>query len=97
MYINLRYGDNEAIMNYMEAEEGKLNLLSNKYSDKVEIIKEDQNNTAILIKDGEEFDVTIEWVESEADVQAIWDAFEEEGVNYFASAEDLVGMVLTIK
>lgn len=97
MYINLRYGDNEALMNYMEVEEGKFKLLSNKYSDKVTVIQEEQNNTAILIKDGEEFDVSVEWVESEADVQAIWDEFEEEGANYFASAEDLVGMIITIK
>ncbi len=97
MYINLRYGDSEAIMNFLEITEGKYQLLCNQNSDKVKIIKNDQNNEAILIKDGEKFDVSVEWEEDPLKVQAIWDAFEEQGANYFGSAEDLFGMIVTIK
>ena len=97
MYINLRYGESEAIMNFLEVQEGQYKLLSNKYSDKVEIIREEQNNEAILIKDGEESTVSVEWIEDETKIQTIWDEFEEEGLNYFASTEDLIGMIITVK
>ena len=95
MYINLRYEDNEALMNYIE-KDGKYVLLCDADSNKVDVIK-NNNNKTILIKDGEEFNVAVEWVEDEAKVEAIWDEFEVLERNYFPSPENLYGMILTIE
>ncbi len=95
MYINLRYEDNEALMNYIE-KDGKYVLLCDADSNKVDVIK-NNNNKTILIKDGEEFNVSVEWVEDEAKVETIWDEFEVLERNYFPSPENLYGMILTIE
>ena len=95
MYINLRYEDNEALMNFIE-KDGKYILLCDADSNKVDVIK-NNNNKTILIKDGEEFNVSVEWVEDEAKVEAIWEEFEELEQNYFPSPENLFGMILTIE